>query len=285
MKPVMVVKANGLEEPFVRSKLDASLARTGAPHAVVKRVVDDIVAELEDGMTTAEIYRKAFRDLKKLRRASAAQYSMRKAIADLGPSGFPFEQFLSQIMLRKGYTTETNVTVRGGCIDHEIDVVAYNDTELIFIEAKFHNDYRVKTDAKDILYVKARFDDLRVHDGYEFGGKKRKMTDGWLVTNTKFTKSAVDFAECNLMHLVGWDYPPMKGNLHTLIDETHLNPMTCLTTLSSAQKRLLLERDIVLLETIEQYPDKLDELGVSEDKKKEILNEARQVLETGHHHG
>lgn len=284
MKPVMVVKANGHSEAFDRSKLDSSLARTGAPHSVVKRVVDDIVVSLEDGMTTAEIYRKAFRDLKKLRRASAAQYSMRKAIADLGPSGFPFEQFISQIMLRKGYTTETNVTVRGGCIEHEIDVVAYNDIKLIFIEAKFHNNYRVKTDSKDILYVKARFDDLRAHAEYEFGGKMRKMTDGWLVTNTKFTRSATDFAECNLMQLIGWDYPPVGENLHTMIDATNLNPMTCLTTLSNAQKRHLINENVVLVETLQKDPHVLDSLGLSESKRAEILQETKEVLASGHSH-
>lgn len=284
MKPIMVIKANGHEEAFDRSKLDASLARTGAPHTVVKQIVDDVVSSLQDGMTTAEIYKRAFRDLKKLRRSSAARYSMRKAIADLGPSGFPFEQLISQILLRKGYTTETNVIVRGGCIEHEVDVVAYNDKELIFIEAKFHNNYRIKTDSKDILYVKARFDDLRAHNEYEFGGQKRKMTDGWLVTNTKFTRSASDFAECNLMHLIGWDYPPIGENLHTMIDATNLNPMTCLTTLTSGQKKHLINENVVLVETLQKDPSKLDSLGLSESKKAEILEEARQVLETGHEH-
>lgn len=284
MKQVMVIKANGERELFNRSKLDASLARTGASHAVVAEVVDTVVADLKEGMTTGEIYRKAFSILKKLKRPSAARYSMRKAIADLGPSGFPFEQFISQILLRKGYTTETNVIVRGGCIEHEIDVVAYNDKELIFIEAKFHNNYRIKTDSKDILYVKARFDDLRAHTEYDFGGKKRAMTDGWLVTNTKFTTSAIEFAECNLMHLVGWDYPPMKGNLHGLIDETNLNPMTCLTTLSNAQKKLLIEDNVVLLETIDKNPKVLDPLGLSERERQEVLDETREVFEQGHHH-
>jgi len=273
----MIVKADGEKEPFDPTKLQTSLARAGAPHGVVKKIVSEIEGTLEDGMTTSEIYRHAFKLLKKERRGAAGRYSVRRAVAELGPSGFPFEKFIARILDRKGYKTETNQMAQGHCLEHEVDVVAYNDEELIMIEAKFHGSPSMKTDSKDILYVKSRFDDLKLVD-FNYGGKKRKLTKGWLVTNTKFTTSAIKFAECHGMQLIGWDYPPLKGNLESLIQEVSVNPITCLPSLSKKQKDILMEKGIVLAESLKDNKEELLSLGLSEKKANDIIEESLQVI-------
>jgi len=67
----------------------------------------------------------------------------------------------------------TDQKVRGKLVEHEIDVVAWNEEKLIMVEAKFHNQLGVKTDLKVILYVKERFDDLSAVT-FDYGRPGRK---------------------------------------------------------------------------------------------------------------
>ena len=158
-------------------------------------------------------------------------------------------------------------------------MLAYNEKELHLIEAKFHNQLGLRTDTKVALYVKARYDDLKETE-IVFNGQKRKMTEGWLFTNTKFTHGATQYASCANVKLVGWNYPH-NGNLNDLIRETNLHPVTALTTLSKAEKLLLMESDIVLLKTIKNDESLLNPLRLSENKRKKVLEEIGMIC-VGH---
>lgn len=253
-----ILKADGTEEEFDEGKLRASLAKSGATEPEVEEVVSHIVTELHDGMTTAEIYRHAFSLLEHSDRPVARRYSLRRAILDLGPSGFPFEDFLAEMFKAKGFECLTRQTVLGACVPHEVDVVAYDAKELIMVEAKFHNELGAKTDLKVALYVKARFDDLR-ENTYDYGGTNRKVTGCWLVTNTKFSSTAIEYGRCNDLTLIGWNYPE-KGNLQDMIESLTLHPVTCLATLSSGEKKALLEARVVLCSDIKRRPEVLQEI-------------------------
>jgi len=102
-------------------------------------------------------------------------------------------------------------------VPHEVDVVAYNAKKLIMIEAKFHNELGTKSDLKVVLYIKARFDDL-AENVFNYGGQNRKITDSWLVTNTKFSSTAIHYGVCKNLTMIGWNYPE-KGNLQDMIEE------------------------------------------------------------------
>ena len=65
-----------------------------------------------------------------------------------------------------------------------------------------------KTDIKDALYVKARYDDLK-----QAPLQSSRVDEGWLVTNTRFTQNAIRYARCSNLTLVGWDYPRTRGLL------------------------------------------------------------------------
>lgn len=139
------------------------------------------------------------------------------------------------------------------------------------VEVKFHNTPGVKTDLKDALYVHARFEDLK-----QAPSEHDRVTEGWLVTNTRFTRNAIRYGRCAGLTMFGWDYPRGEGILG-LIESSGVHPVTCLTTLSQSEKRHLLDQNIVLCKQLRNQPDMLRSLGASPDHVKQILDEASQL--------
>ena len=267
---IHVVKANGKTEAFSPLKLENSLLKSGADHETVDDIVRHVAAELKEGMSTSQIYKHAFFLLGKKQKPVATRYSLRRAIMELGPSGFPFEDFVGHILREKGFEVMTDQMVLGGCVEHEVDVVAWNENKLIMAEAKFHNGLGIKSDLKVALYVKARFDDLR--DTTFLYGKERKLDEGWLITNTKFSSTAIHYAECKGLTLIGWNYPK-QGNLQDMIVDSGLHPLTCLTSLSASQKKMLLMRGIVLCKSLKEDAAILRSIGLNSLKADKVIQE------------
>jgi hypothetical protein len=144
------------------------------------------------------------------------------------------------------------------------------------VEAKFHNELALKSDLKVALYIKARFDDLK-GNSFNYGGFTRKLNEGWLVTNTKFTDQAIHYGECNGIKMLGWNYPK-KGNLQDIIEELHLHPFTCLTTISNTHKRDLLNKGIILCTDIYNNQKILEEIGINTEDSIEIIAEIKEVI-------
>lgn len=217
-KQVIIVKANGKRETFDEEKLKSSLLRAGAGVDQVEEVIQHVREKLHDDMSTHDIYAHAFSVLHNLHQPIAKRYSVRRALMNLGPAGFLFEDLVAEIMKERGFETLTRQTVLGGCVPHEVDVIAWNPAKLIMVEAKFHNELGTKSDLKVALYVKARVDDL-MGNVFNYGGKERRVDEGWLVTNTKFSSTAVHYGVCQNLVMIGWNYPE-KGNLQDLISES-----------------------------------------------------------------
>ncbi len=266
-----VVKTSGEREPFSLTKLRRSLTRSGADKETVEMVVSHIIPELHDGMKTSAIYKHAFLILKKSKYPVAIRYSLRKAVLELGPSGFPFEKFVAEVLKRKGYSARTGVILPGFCVSHEVDVLMEKDNRHIFAECKFHNQQGIKTDVKVALYVHARFLDLQKgHDVKE--GAVPKIHEGWLITNTKLTLDAIQYAQCAGLTIIGWDYPE-QGNLQDLILETGVHPLTFLSTLTARDKTSLLEQGIVMCRDLKENNAHLKSIGLSESQIKNVVNE------------
>jgi hypothetical protein len=203
----------------------------------------------------------------------AIKYSLRRALSELGPDGFPFEKYVAKIFQSWGYETLIDQNVLGICVPHEVDVVAWNKDKLIMVEAKFHNELALKSDLKVALYIKARFDDLK-GNSFNYGGITRTLDEGWLVTNTKFTDQAIRYGECNGVKMLGWNYPA-KGNLQDIIEELHLHPLTCLISLSNSHKSALLKKGMVLCTDIYNNQNILAEIGIKDSM--EIIVEIKEV--------
>jgi hypothetical protein len=274
---ISITKSDGTKQLFEEEKLVSSLKRVGASPEAIDDVVDEIGKEIRDGMTTSEIYRRAFDLLRKHSTKVAAKYSVRRAMIELGPDGFPFERFVARLFKMWGYDSVTDQIVLGKCVDHEVDVIAWKDDTLAMVEAKYHNEFGLKSDLKVSLYVKARYDDIQENE-YDYGGKKRKLNERWLITNTKFTDKAVQYSECNNIKLLGWNYPE-KGNLHELISENSLHPIACLTSLTRDQKRELAGLNIMVCLDLVGNPQALSQIGVKPEEHEKILTEAQVVIE------
>lgn len=273
-----ILKSSGEVVRFSPKKLRKSLSHSGASSEVVDEIVETVRREVYEGMPTWKIYNRAFALLRDYGESCASRYKLKQAIYELGPTGFPFERFISEVLSHSGFHTRINQEYRGKCVSHEIDVVATNEEGTRLIECKFHSDPGRKCDIKVPLYIHSRFDDIL---GFEQAGKGRHtvLKTGWLVTNTRFTHDAQNYGTCVGLYLLSWDYPA-QDSLKRRIDRSGLYPITVSPLLSAKEKQLLLERGPVLCREVLQKPQFLDQIGVAIPRKKKILSEFGQLCNT-----
>ncbi len=274
-KQFHITKSSGDRVKFSIDKLKRSLQHSGANEEMVQEIVQRVQDELYQGITTREIYNRAFALLKKKKSVYASKYKLKKAIYELGPTGFPFEKFISGILHYSGYQTKVGEVLQGTCVSHEIDVIAIKNGTLNVIECKFHSDDGLKCNVKVPLYINSRYKDVK---GPLDSQKEKnfKATEGWVVTNTRFTKDALEYGKCAGLYLLSWDYPHGDG-LKERIDRLRLYPITVSTLLSSREKHFLLDRDVVLCRQLEKDSFLLDHLGVSNGRKQRILKEMKSL--------
>lgn len=271
---VLVRKADGTAEPFKVEKLRRSLRRSGAQPDEVAYIITEIEKVLHDGMLTQEIYRRAFDLLRETEPPAATRYSLRRALFGLGPTGFPFEQFLARIFEADGYKTRTGSMITGKCAEHEIDVAAYKETHSFVAEAKFHARPGIKSDLQVAMYSYARLLDLK--DAKICNEDICGIKEFWLVTNTKFTSAAERYSACVGINLLSWDYP-RNNNLHDRIQRTQAYPISVMNSLSQAQLNALISRNIILCSDLLEKPHTLRHLHLSAKKQEQILSEVASV--------
>ncbi len=270
-----IVKADGTVETFRPDKLASSLRRAGAGAHTAERIARTITSSVGMEVSSKEIYRKAFSMLRREARPAAARYALRRALLELGPSGHPFEDFIAQLFAKEGWKVEWRKIMKGKCVSHEVDVYATRGTETMAAELKYHNDPSYKTDIKVALYVKARMDDIWQCDPKD---KTCAMDRGMLITNTKFTSQAIEYAMCSGLELLGWSFPD-EGNLYDRIVASSVYPITTLTTLKPSEKRLLMNQGIITSALLPGRRDALRTLGVSPERIGAILSETESLAE------
>lgn len=277
MMSITITKADGTVEFFKVEKLRRSLRRAGAGPEEINAVVAEVNNTLYDGVQTQEIYRHAFALLRQSKPPAAARYSLRRALFNLGPTGFPFEKFLARLFQEIGYQTKTGITIQGKCASHEIDIAAYNEDHSFVGEAKFHSRPGVKSDLQVAMYSYARLLDLAAqkicHE--DICGIK----EFWLITNTKFTSTARDYGNCVGLKMLSWDYPK-KDNLHDRIQRAGIYPVTVLQNISAAQAETLIARDILLCKDILAHEAVLGHLHLSKRKRETLMQEVRSLCGT-----
>jgi len=274
-KQIYVTKMSGERALFEEEKLRNSLKRSRAEDEVIDKVIEKVKAEIKEFMSTKEIYRMAFAQLRKNSSHAAARYKLKQSILELGPTGFPFEDYVSELLKFKNYRTEVRNLVEGHCVSHEIDIIAQRENRHILVECKFHSDQRRLCDVKVPLYIHSRFKDVE-----EELKKKTKHNNtefvGGLVTNTRFSSDALKYGLCMGLYLVSWDYPEGKG-LKSLIDQSGLHPLTSLLTISKYEKQQLLDKKIILCKDLIGKEKVLKEIQISEPRIKKIISEAEHL--------
>lgn len=272
---INIVKHSGESVPFDVKKLIKSLKRTQTSDESIQQIIEQIQSNIYEGITTKKIYQMAFKLLKGKSRVSASKYKLKKALMELGPSGFPFEKLVGKIMKHEGFETKVGVIVQGNCVHHEVDVIALKDNNHYMIECKYHSDQGRFCNVKIPLYIHSRF--LDVEKQWERQkGHQAKLHKGGVYTNTRFTTDAIQYGECVGLLLTSWDYP--KGNgLKDRINKLGLHPLTALTTLTKAEKTKLLDTGIVLCKELHENPNLLEKIGVPKPRYKTILEDSREL--------
>ncbi len=269
---IEIIKNSGQRASFSIEKLKSSLRRSGAEEALVEQISNQVRDELYQGISTKEIYNRAFELLKKKKNAYASKYKLKKAIYELGPTGFPFEKFIGALLLYSGYEVKTGQFLQGKCVSHEVDVVAQKNKQYIVAECKFHSQEGRSCDVKVPLYIHSRYRDILSF--FDEGNNSEKPNEGWVVTNTRFTEDALKYGKCSDLYLLSWDFPKDNG-IKDRIDLLGLYPITVSTLLSQREKQFLLSRDVVLCKQLINDDFYLDHLGISEKRKERILEEIK----------
>lgn len=278
MSGITIVKSTGEEEIFNEEKLIRSLEKSGANEEEINRTVRFVKSKLRMNMSTGNIYSLAYKNLNSYKKSNvnAVRYSLKKSVMELGPTGFPFEKFIARIFVQMGYRCKTGVMVKGNCIEHEVDIFAYNAQEVICIEAKFHNEPHLRSDTKVVLYVKSRFDDL-INQNIMIGDDLRKITKGILITNTNFTDTAQYYVNCvNTFQLMSWN-KPRDESLLFYIEKHKLYPIGVVPELSQKEMLQLIENDIITCIDLKNNPSILEKIGMRNAKRQIVIKTINEI--------
>jgi hypothetical protein len=191
---------------------------------------------------------------------------------ELGPTGFPFEKYVGELLRTEGYDIQIGVMMNGVCVKHEIDIVAESDKETILNECKFHNAPGIVCGVQVPLYVHSRCNDIR----NAMDKKSASRFFPGVVTNTRFSHDAIAYGECVGIKLLSWDYPAGKS-IRDLADRLALYPVTCLTSLNAKEKKQLLEAGIVACHQIHSKQPLLAKSGLGEAAIRRAVEEVGEL--------
>jgi Holliday junction resolvase-like predicted endonuclease len=244
--PLYVTKSTGEKEIFDPSKLYDSLVRSGAQVDVARRIATTVEKGITSDMPTQAIWRTTMRHLVREDLLQVtARYSLRRGMASLGPDGFTFERLVEAMMQSYGYEVRRGQMIPGASgLIHEVDVLAKQDNRTCFIEAKYRNEYGIKTHIDVTMYNYSRFMDM-----VERHPESTRQHEAWIVTNTEFTTSSIQYAEYKKMHLIGWDYP-YNYSLEDMIVEKKVYPITILPSLTLADRQALIAQGLILAQDL-----------------------------------
>lgn len=260
---MQVIKRSGEREEFERDKALRAILRADVDEAEAEAIVRRLEAQLYDGISTEEIYRRIHQ---MLQGRKAARYSLKKALLRLGPEGENFETYVARVFSAQGFEASNRLMLQGRCVEHEVDVLMDKGGERVMVECKFHNSLGTKSNIQCALYVYARFLDLKEKEGLD-----RPL----LVTNTRFTSDVERYARCVGMEVLGWGVPQGRG-LEQLATVHRIFPVTMLEMRRGDQVTLLAHRFITVDDVLARKRD-LSTL-LSKESAQDIERQARDVL-------
>jgi hypothetical protein len=261
-----VIKSTGEKENFNPKKVYRSIKHAGGSTKLAKEAEKLIKEKYENNISTQEILKILLNFLKKEPGVSE-RYDLKRAIMQLGPSGFPFEDFFAGILKYYGFKSKTGNKIKGKKIYHEVDIVAEKKKKFM-IECKYHNDPGKYTDLQPAMYTYARFLDI----------KKQGFHQSWLVTNTRCSKDAKNYSKGVNQKITSWNYPE-KTSLQKLIEKSKLYPITILKNLKNETKEKLYKAKILVAKDLLNYSleDLKQKTHLSEKEIIKILEEVKEI--------
>jgi hypothetical protein len=236
MNQVTVKKSTGEEQSFSPQKIELYLKKVQVPQVDIDIVMPKILdfCDTCDGkLTTRKIAKRVNSELKKLENGSlySARYFLRENLRKMGPGGHYFEDYVGSLFRAQGFDVQVGVVLDGHCVSHEIDIIAEKDNRINYMEAKFHNRDGIRSDVTVAMYSYARYEDLSsVAPG-------NKSTALWLVTNTKLTFQAIDYANCKGITILNLEYPKGAG-IQALAIQYGLYPISSIGAIYSHRREL-----------------------------------------------
>lgn len=263
-----VIKESGKKEKLNLKKLKRTILEAKASEKLANKAVRNVKNKAYPGITTREILQLVLEILKK-EPGIAQRYNLKRAIMILGPTGFPFEKFISKMLKEYGYKTRIDVFMRGKCVTQEVDVLAKKGNKKYMVECKYHNTPGKKSDLKVVMYTYARFLDL----------KHKKFSQPWLVTNTKCTSEAIRYAKGMNLKIISWRYP-RKESLEKMLIEKNLYPITTLMIPTLKVKQKLVNANIMLVRDLLKHrlPYLWLKTRIPKRVLKKLREEAKQIL-------
>lgn len=267
----IIIKADGTRVIFDPKKVKNTCVRAGASHKLANRIAKKVSQQISNGTKTNEIYRMVLKRLQiEEGKAIKHRYRLKEAIMRMGPAGFPFESYVGEVLENYDYKIlSTRITIRGKCVEHEIDLTAKDVTKnkRYIIECKYHNASGIYTGLKESLYTHARFLDLAKYFEKEL-----------LVCNTKISFDAITYANCVGQKVLSWRYPKEQG-LEKMIEGKGLYPVTILglnrnELLSLSRKKIMLAKDIAYGDITEISK----KTGISHNRLEGLKNLAIEVI-------
>lgn len=265
-----IIKHSGNLERFSRKKLYRSLRRSGLPHGQSQLIADKVTAQVREGSRSQDIFENTLRIVNRTSPLAAVHYSLKRALFDLGPTGHHFETYVARYFDELGYETKTCQVLKGRLVKHEVDVIASNGTETVFVECKFHNRQGIKNDVKISLYVKARRDDLKE------GPEGARLTRYFIASNTSFSTDAIAYGAGSGLGLLGVNAPEEESFL-SAIKAMKLYPVTSLKHLNRTMKAELLASGVVLARELLDRTSLLVKAGMPERDIVRVLDEVRRL--------
>ncbi len=231
-------------------KIYKSARRVGANKELARKIAESIEKEAYSGIKTSKIFKKVKKLLRGKIPRAAIRFNLKDGMRKLGPTGFPFEKFISEIFKKLGFETKINQYLPGLCLkSFEIDFLARKGNLIYVGECKYRNVAGERVHSKDALANYARF--LDILKGPYFKSKKYRgiKVKTMMVTNTKFTSRAIDYSLCAGAALLGWSYPKNKGLEH-LIEKEKFYPITILPSSRGRLKDIFISEKIMLVEDV-----------------------------------
>jgi len=271
---MVVIKADNRRERFNKNKIINSLLKIGLEEDKALEIAQQAKEELKGKITTDEIFNFVTSKLENYNLLYAGKYNLRRAIMNLGPTGYPFEKYIAKVLNTYNFTTKTNQVLNGKCVLHEVDVLAHKNNDFYFIECKYHNTSGAKSDVKVPLYIHSRFLDLKAN----LKEKNKYHYQMWLITNTKFTTEALKYGECMKIKMTGWLYP-QNNSLETIIEKNKAYPINLFKgILNNLDYQKLVKLDIFLLKDLLKFSLK-DLISKTQIKQEKISKLYQLALE------
>jgi hypothetical protein len=256
-------KSNHYEELNER-KYKKSLERSGLNLKMQERIVNEI-GGIENYFSTKELHKATYKAILNHSKLFAANYNIKQAIYNLGPTGYPFEILCAQMLEAKGYITKVSCMVRGINVKHEVDIIAKREDQNIYCECKFHGQKLYRNDIKIPLYVHSRYLDIKAanpHLNFRYA----------LLSNTDFSKDAIRYAKGVDLLLYSMNYP-QKNTFCNIIKTYKVYPVTVLKSLRVKDRKALIENRIVVIKQVKRSD--LESLGLKESQIIKVLQEIK----------